>query len=166
MKAFTDNITIKRSPSAQSSSHTLLISMFKTRTNQIKISRYHETSLRSAALPLLVRVKMPEKRLEWRNKKQKKHFEKWSIVHPKGFFSTSSMIKKWAQRIFWSKWPKQGNLEHLEKGLSFLREAEKGWKSGARPLSWQQRRCFDTDMLPRSYPNRKYMVFNMPGNII
>ena len=35
------------------------------------------------------------------------------------------------------KWPPTAPLEHPEKVLSFKKEAERGWKSGARSLSWK-----------------------------
>ena len=35
------------------------------------------------------------------------------------------------------KWPPMAPLEHPEKVLSFMKEAERGWKSGARSLSWK-----------------------------
>ena len=35
------------------------------------------------------------------------------------------------------KWPTLAHLEHPEKVLSFKKEAERGWKSGARSLSWK-----------------------------
>ena len=35
------------------------------------------------------------------------------------------------------KWPPTAPLEHPEKVLSFTKEAERGWKSGARSLSWK-----------------------------
>ena len=38
---------------------------------------------------------------------------------------------------FGPKWPTLAHLEHPEKGLSFKKEAERGWKSGGRSLSWK-----------------------------
>ena len=35
------------------------------------------------------------------------------------------------------KWPPTAPLEHPEKVLSFRKEAERGWKSGPRSLSWK-----------------------------
>ena len=35
------------------------------------------------------------------------------------------------------KWPPTAPLEHPEKVPSFKKEAERGWKSGARSLSWK-----------------------------
>ena len=38
---------------------------------------------------------------------------------------------------FGPKWPTLAHLEHPEKVPSFTKEAERGWKSGARSLSWK-----------------------------